>query len=82
MERFLISKNLVASWKIVGQYAGQQDISDHCLIWLKASNVDSGPKPFKFNNYLLIHKDFLSFIENKWSYFNVKGMGILSSRKS
>lgn len=41
LDRFLFPRiRLLVVRLIVGQYVGQRDISDHCPIWLKASDVD------------------------------------------
>ncbi|KAI5423508.1 hypothetical protein KIW84_046453 [Lathyrus oleraceus] len=48
--RFLLSGGLVNNWKIVAQVSGNRDISDHMLVWIKASNLNWGPKSFKVFN--------------------------------
>lgn len=41
--RFLFLNNVVSNWKVVGQSVGQKDISNHCLVWLKAKNFNWEP---------------------------------------
>lgn len=73
LDRFLLLDKVVSNWKIVVQIVGQRDISDHCLVWLKASNFNWDPESFKFFNYWLSHKDFHSFVDKAWSSLDVLG---------
>lgn len=66
LDRFLLSKQLLDSWKIEGEIIGDKDISDHAPIWLKANTKDWGPKPFRLNNCWFEHKDSKSFMEKEW----------------
>lgn len=75
LDRFLLSYNLISIWKVVGQYVGQRDMSNQCLIWLKVSDLNWGPKPFKFNRCWLDHGELVSFVDDEWKYFDVKGRG-------
>lgn len=61
--RLLLSGGLVNDWKIVAQVSGNRDISDHMLVWIKASNLNWGPKSFKVFNCWFDHKDFLDFVK-------------------
>ncbi|XP_058742067.1 uncharacterized protein LOC131614510 [Vicia villosa] len=36
IDRFLLSEGIIQAWKIVAQYTGSRDISDHRPIWIKA----------------------------------------------
>lgn len=40
LDRFLLSDNVFSNWNIVGKIVGSKDISNHCLVWLKASNFN------------------------------------------
>lgn len=51
------------------------DIFDHFPIWIKAGIGDWGPKSFRFNNYWVKHKDFLSFVKEEWDVVSVIGQG-------
>lgn len=42
-------------------------------MWLKISEINWGPKPFRFNNCWLDHKDFQTFMESCWRDFQVTG---------
>lgn len=63
IDHFLISEGVISIWKILGQHVRKRDISDHCPIWIKEGLGDWGPKPFKFNNCRVNHKDFLRFMK-------------------
>lgn len=76
LDRFLITEELISNWQIAGQWVGDRDISDHRPIWLTCSVVDWGPKPFRFNNCWLEHKDFRSYVEECWRGMSVGGWKI------
>ncbi|XP_058762167.1 uncharacterized protein LOC131635557 [Vicia villosa] len=73
LDRFLISDGIIQDWNIVAQVTGDRDISDHMPVWIKASNLDWGPKPFKVFNSWFQHKDFLKFVKEAWDSFQVRG---------
>jgi hypothetical protein len=58
LDRFLLSEGFITKEGISNQWVGDRDISDHCPIWLLSSNLNWGPKPFKFNNCWIDHPDF------------------------
>lgn len=43
------------------------------LVWIKASNLNWNPKPFKVYNYWFGHKDFLDFIKSFWESTTMQG---------
>ncbi|XP_058776246.1 uncharacterized protein LOC131650555 [Vicia villosa] len=63
LDRILLSEELIHKWGVVAQVVGNRDISDHKLVWLKASRLDWGPKAFKVNRSWFEHKDFISFVK-------------------
>lgn len=73
IDRIMISQELVDLWKVRAQWIGDRDASDHCPMWLVSSNKNWGPKPFKFINGWLKHKDSKAFIEEKWKEHEVEG---------
>lgn len=73
LDRFLLSKDLIEGWKIVGQKMGDWDISDHAPVWLKANDKEWGPKPFRVNNCWFEVKGFKSFVEATWCDMQVRG---------
>ncbi|XP_058752845.1 uncharacterized protein LOC131626046 [Vicia villosa] len=75
LDRFLVSENLIASLKIVGQWIGDRNISDHCPIWLMIDDSNWGPKPNRVNNDWFENKDFFSFVESEWKNINIVGRG-------
>src|SRR3954467_5512721 len=75
IDKFLLSDSLIEDWKVVGQYIGERDVSDHAPIWFKDNRKDWGPKTFKFNNLWLKHEDMNNFVEEEWKKIVIKGRG-------
>lgn len=73
LDRLLLIEELISSWQVTAQWIGNRDNSDHCPIWIDCLTLDWGPKPFRFNNCWLGHKDFKVFVEDCWKSFNVRG---------
>ncbi|GAU42970.1 hypothetical protein TSUD_188430 [Trifolium subterraneum] len=73
LDRFLLSEGLIEKGGISNQWVGGRDISDHHPIWLECSNINWGPKPFKFNNFWLDHPDFIPFVKATWESMNIHG---------
>jgi hypothetical protein len=73
LDRFLLSEGFIVKGGISNQWVGDRDISDHCPIWLMCSNLNWGPKPFKFNNCWLEHPDFFSFVQTTWESLVIHG---------
>lgn len=48
-------------------------LSDHGPIQLSSIAIDSGPKPFSFENCWFMHKDFSPFARESWASFQVQG---------
>lgn len=57
----------------MAQVSGYRDISDHRPVWIKASNLDWEAKPFKVFQCWYEHEDFINFVKQKWSSFEIKG---------
>ncbi|GAU22344.1 hypothetical protein TSUD_106720 [Trifolium subterraneum] len=72
LDRFLLSEGFIEKGGVSNQWIGERDIFDHCPIWLVCSNLDWGPKPFKFNNCWLEHPDFIPFVIETWKKLEVK----------
>lgn len=45
LDRFLLTKDAISSWKVAAQWVGNHDISDHCPIWLDRSSYDWARNP-------------------------------------
>jgi hypothetical protein len=73
LDRFLLSEGFIELGGFTNQWAGDRDISDHCPIWLESSNLNCGPKPFKFNNCWLEHADFIPFVKATWESMDILG---------
>lgn len=73
LDRLCIPEGLVSFWNVLGQWIGDQDISNCCPIWLVRSVKDWGPKPFKFINGWLEHDEFIPFVRSCPGGFEVSG---------
>ncbi|GAU32897.1 hypothetical protein TSUD_393180 [Trifolium subterraneum] len=73
LDRFLLSEGFIELGGFTNQWVGDRDISDHCPIWLESSNLNWGPKPFKFNNCWLEHADFIPFVKATWESMDIRG---------
>ncbi|MCI73772.1 hypothetical protein A2U01_0095036, partial [Trifolium medium] len=49
---------------------------------MRYNNVDWGPRPFRFNNHWLNHKEFQGLVEDWWMTQNYSGwMGFVLKEK-
>jgi hypothetical protein len=69
----MVSSNWKDVWGEVNLWALPRDVSDHCPILLRYSSSDWGPKPFRFNNYWLKHKEFKEVVARTWNKGASKG---------
>lgn len=49
LDIFIVSEEIIDWWKITPQEIISIDISNHSPVWIKASDLNWGPKPFKVN---------------------------------
>ncbi|PPD78270.1 hypothetical protein GOBAR_DD24806 [Gossypium barbadense] len=54
-------------------YVRKRSISDHCPLVLLSEMADWGPRPFKFYECWMNHRDFKPMIAEKWKGFLVEG---------
>lgn len=73
IDRFLLSKEWDEHFCGVIQVALQRIISDHSPIKLSSVTADWGPRPFRFENFWLEHKDFLGLAHSWWNQVEVSG---------
>jgi hypothetical protein len=73
IDRFLVSDDWLELWNSSSLWVLPRSISDHCPLLLRPSGSEWGPKPFRFNNHWLIHKDFLGLVEDFWRNVNITG---------
>ncbi|XVF09640.1 hypothetical protein REPUB_Repub07fG0111500 [Reevesia pubescens] len=66
IDRFLVMPEWINMFRDLAQSSGGRSCSDHVPLFLQTIVVDWGPKPFKFLNCWLQHKDFLSLIKEHW----------------
>ncbi|MCH86377.1 putative transposon TX1 protein, partial [Trifolium medium] len=82
IDRILVSSEWLEVWGNCSLWVGPRDVSDHCPLTLKNANNDRGPKPFRFNNNWLVHKNFEKVVEECWLGMEVSGwMGFVLSVK-
>ncbi|MCH91477.1 LINE-1 reverse transcriptase like, partial [Trifolium medium] len=82
IDRMLASPELLEVLGGSSVWVLPRDVSDHCPLILKPSNNDWGPKPFRFNNYWLLHKNFKKVVEDGWKEQQVSGwMGFVLKEK-
>ncbi|CAJ2642584.1 unnamed protein product [Trifolium pratense] len=82
IDRFLISDEWALRWGNGSVWVLDRDVSDHCPLLLKYSHDDWGPKPFRFNNFLLENKKFMEMVETFWVNYRVEGwMGFVLKEK-
>jgi len=66
LDRFLVSDGWGDAWGVATQWALPRDVSDHCPIILRYSSQLWGPKPFRFNNFWLEHREFVQAVRTSW----------------
>ncbi|GKV28721.1 hypothetical protein SLEP1_g37737 [Rubroshorea leprosula] len=73
LDRFLMSTEFLLNFPDLIQKGLKRDISYHCPILLVNSGKDWGPKPFRSLDCWLDHKEFSTFVQEKWNSYNVEG---------
>jgi hypothetical protein len=63
IDRMLVSEEWLSTWRNQSLRILPRDVSDHCLLLLKSSVIVSRPKPFRFCNHWLLHKNFKGVVE-------------------
>jgi hypothetical protein len=82
IDRCLLSEDWLNEWGVCSLWVLPRDISDHCPLLLKRNNCDWGPRPFRFNNHWLVHKDYKKVVEETWRSQTVNGwMGFILREK-
>jgi hypothetical protein len=82
IDRVLVSEEWFESWGSHILRILPRDVSDHCPLILKSSVVEVRPKPFRFCNHWLLHKDFKEVVEEFWRSLKVEGwMGYVLKEK-
>ncbi|CAK8533215.1 unnamed protein product [Lathyrus sativus] len=71
--RFLLSDSLIDKWRITAQYVRDKDVSGHRPVWIKASHVNWGPKPFKVFSCWYKHPQFHDFVKSVWDSSAIGG---------
>jgi hypothetical protein len=58
LDRVMVSTDWPRFWGNPTVWVGPRDVSDHCPLILRYDTADWGPKPFRFNNFWLKHRQF------------------------
>jgi hypothetical protein len=73
LDRILISNSWFDVWGGPNAWVLSRDVADHCPLVLKYSSADWGPKPFRFNNFWLLCRDFKDVVKVTWESSNAEG---------
>jgi hypothetical protein len=71
IDRVLIFDDWVSDWGQPAVWVLSRSVSDHCPLVSRYNSDDWGPRPFRFNNHWLLHKDFQGVVEEYWRGCNV-----------
>jgi exonuclease III len=66
IDRVLVSEEWLDVWGQISVWVLPRDVSDHCTLLLKRNGFGWGPKPFRFNNAWIEHKDFSKMVDDVW----------------
>ncbi|KAK2407515.1 hypothetical protein QL285_043126 [Trifolium repens] len=73
IDRVLVSEDWLMAWGNPSLWVLPRSVSDHCPLLVRYNSVDWGPRPFRFNNYWLLHKEFNKVVEQFWRGSNLTG---------
>lgn len=73
LDRFLVSKELLANWPSLSAKVLECVFSDHCPIMLKNIETDFGPVTFRFFNHWMQEVGFNEMIKNERDAMHVNG---------
>ncbi|KAK2369528.1 hypothetical protein QL285_082657 [Trifolium repens] len=82
IDMMMVSEEWLTKWGGLSLRILPRDVSDHCPLILKNSSFELRPKPFRFCNHWLQHKNFVGMVEEFWSSLHVEGwMGYVLKEK-
>jgi hypothetical protein len=73
LDRVLVWSSWCDLWGDPSVRVLERDVADHCLLVIKYSSEDWGPKPFRFNNFWFQNKEFRGVFTNAWASCEVDG---------
>ncbi|WJX47013.1 hypothetical protein P8452_33752 [Trifolium repens] len=73
IDRIFVSEDWLATWANPSLWVLPRSVSDHCPLVVRNNCVDWGPRPFRFNNHWLLHKDFKKVVEEFWRGSDLTG---------
>ncbi|GKE41975.1 RNA-directed DNA polymerase, eukaryota [Tanacetum coccineum] len=82
LDRFVVSKGLLASSMYLSALCLDRDLSDHRLILIRELSIDYGPTPFRFSHTWFNLDGFDKMVEDTWkSLATVDSNGMISLKK-
>ncbi|XP_057249207.1 uncharacterized protein LOC130590678 [Beta vulgaris subsp. vulgaris] len=66
LDRILVQPDWILKFSFLNASILKRSISDHCPLVLKSQSKDRGPKPFRFLDMWLTHKDCLILTRKVW----------------
>jgi hypothetical protein len=73
IDKVFVSSEWVDFFGVTSVWVCLRDVSNHSLLVIKNSHEVWGPKPFRFNNFWLTHKNFKKVVEKGWREQYVSG---------
>lgn len=73
LDRLLVNEEWINKWPDYSLKSGGRSFSDHCPIFIVQAIRDWGPRPFRFINSWISHRNFKDFIEQKWTSYKTVG---------
>nr|GEX27758.1 RNA-directed DNA polymerase, eukaryota [Tanacetum cinerariifolium] len=83
LDRFLISKGLMASFPHLSAICLDKHLSDHRPILMRKMNIDYGPTPFRFFHLWFQIEGFDKLVEDTWMHMGItdfNGMILLKKK--
>ncbi|GJR08480.1 RNA-directed DNA polymerase, eukaryota [Tanacetum coccineum] len=71
LDRFLISKGLMASFPHISAIYLDKHLSDHRPILMREMNIDYGPTPFRFFHSWFKLEDFDKLVKDTWMHLDI-----------
>jgi len=76
IDRVLVSKEWLEVWPNSKQFIYSRSVSDHCVLVIKDSCPDWGPKPFRSLDIWQKDSRFRDFVRCKWLSYEVHDRGL------
>jgi hypothetical protein len=78
LDQVLLSHDWGLRWGNPNVWVFPRDVSDHCPLVVRYSNLEWEPKPFRFNNFWLTNKSLKEVVVKTWEAQSFNGwMGFI-----